>query len=93
MRHCELRLSQPLVEKAIETIPSIDISAHEMTASVVFTVRVVFDERSFVYQNFKREMFTKVEAKLQKEQKGRWLINKVEILAIDRQPIRWKDIR
>ncbi len=89
--HCSARLSEPLVEKNIKRIVSIDISPPEATA--VFTVRIVFDKRSYAYQDFKRLMLTKIELDLQKELDKSWLINRAEILEIDRQPVKWKDIR
>ena len=91
MRYCRDLLSEPLVEKNIKRIVSIEISLPK--ATVTLTVRTVFDKRSYVYQNFKRLMLTKVKLDLQKEQDNRWLITRAEILEIDRQPINWKDIR
>ena len=49
MYHCAARLSEPLVEKNITRIMSVDISPPNATA--VFTVRIVFDKRSSVYQS------------------------------------------
>jgi len=89
--HCSARLSEPLVEKNIKRIVSIDISPPEATA--VFTVRIVFDKRSYVYRDFKQFMLAKIELDLQKELDKSWLINRAEILEIDRQPVNWRDIR
>jgi len=91
MRHCRARLSEPLVEKNYKTILERDISPP--AATVVFTVRIIFDKKSFVYQNFKRSMLTKVKINLQKEQNGSWLINRAEILKIDGYPTNWRRIR
>ena len=91
MYHCRLRLSKPLVERNIARIVAIEISSPKATA--VFTVRIIFDERSYVYQEYKREMFTKIKLDLQKEQNNRWLISRAEILAIDRLPAKWQHIR
>ena len=91
MYHCRLRLSKPLVERNIKRIVAIEISAAKATA--VFTVRIIFDKRSYVYQQYKREMFIKIKLDLQKEQDNRWLISRAEILAIDRLPAKWQYIR
>ena len=91
MHYCWELLSEPLVEKNIKRIVSIEISLPK--ATVTLTVRTVFNKRSYVYQNFKRLMLTKVKLDLQKEQDNRWLITRAEILEIDRQPVNWKDIR
>ena len=66
MSHFRMRLSEPLIEKNIKRIVSMDISPP--TATAVFTVRIIFDKQSFVYQNFKSQMLTKVKLHLQKEQ-------------------------
>ena len=87
--HCRAWLSKPLVEKNIKRILAIDISAP--TATVDLSVRILFDKRSEVY-GFRRQMFTKARLNLQKKQ-DRWLINRVEILEIDRQPADWQKIR
>jgi len=91
MYYCRSLLSEPLVDKSIKRIVSIDISPPEATA--VFTVRIVFDKRSYVYRDFKQFMLTKIELHLRKEQDKSWLINRAEILEIDRQPAKWKDVR
>ena len=89
--HCRARLSEPLIEKNIARLVSIDLS--NPNATVVFTVRVLFDKQSLVYQNFKRLMLVKVRFELQKQRNNKWLINRAEILEIDRQPAKWKNIR
>ncbi len=88
---CRSRLSEPLVEKNIARIVEINISPPDATA--IFTVRIVFDKRSLIYQNFKSEVLTKVKLDLQKQLDNNWLINRVEILELDRQPFNWQDIK
>lgn len=90
MSHCTARLSEPLVEKTITRLVSIELSPPK--ANTVFTTRIIFDKRSSVYQNFKREMLTKLKLNLQKE-RDIWLITRAEILELDRQPANWKHIR
>jgi len=91
INHCRARLVKPLVKKNIKRIVAIDISSPKATA--IFTVRIVFDKTSSIAQNYRPLMFTKIKAELQKEQGNKWLINRVEILEIDRQPVNWKHIR
>jgi hypothetical protein len=88
MAHCRELLSEPLIEKAIKRIVSIDIQPPKATA--IFTVRILFDKQSYVYQSFKQQMLTEVQADLQKQLDNRWLINRVELLKIDLQPAGWK---
>jgi len=90
--HARRVLSEPVVEKNIKRILEINISPSKTTAEATFTVRVVFDKRSYVYQKYKRIMLVKVRVNLQKEQ-GKWLINQAELLELDRRPFNWRQIR
>lgn len=91
MEHCEEVLSEPLIEKTIGRTVSVDIQGPKATA--IFTVRVLFDKRSFIYQNYKQQMMTEVQADLRKQPDGRWLIKRVELLKIDFQPAKWQSIK
>ena len=93
MRHCRAVLSPPLVEKNITRILSLEIAPSKTTATVTFTVRIVFDKQSYVYQNFRRMMPTKLKLHLQKQRDKKWLINRVELLEIDLQPVKWQDVK
>jgi hypothetical protein len=90
MSHCRAALSEPLVEKNIKRIVSIDIQPTKATA--IFTVRILFDKQSYVYQNFKQQIFTEVQAELQKQPDGQWLFNRVELLRLDLHPADWRSI-
>ena len=91
MFSCRSRLLGPLVEKNIARIVAIDISPP--TATATSTMRIVFDKRSLVYQNFKSQVLIKLKLDLQKQLDNRWLINRIEILEMDRQPVNWRDIK
>jgi hypothetical protein len=91
MAHCREILSEPLIEKNIKRTVSIDIQPPKATA--IFTVRILFDKQSYVYQSFKSQMLTEVQADLQKQLDNRWLINRVELLKIDLQPADWQSIK
>ena len=91
MYHCRAKLSEPLIEKNIARTVSMEISPPN--ATVVFTVRMVFDKRSYVYQSFKSQMFSKIKIDLQKEPDNRWLISRAELLELDRRPATWQNIK
>ena len=91
MYHCRARLSGSLVEKNKKRPPIIEISPPN--ATVTLTVIIHFDKQSYVYQEIQRLMQTKAKINLQKQQDGRWLINRVEILEINMQRAKWRDIR
>jgi hypothetical protein len=90
MAHCRATLSEPLVEKNIKRIVSIEVSPP--TAIAIFTVRILFDKQSYVYQSFKAQMFVKIKLDLQKQHDS-WLISGAELLEIDRQPADWRHIK
>jgi hypothetical protein len=101
MHHCRVKLAEPLIEKNIKRIQSIEFSSRSgealrgdesQNATAVFTVRMLFDERSYVYRSFKQQLHIKAELDLQKQADGRWLITRTEILELDLRPVNWKDI-
>ncbi len=89
--YCEDMLSEPLIEKNITRITSIDIQLPK--ATVIFTVRILFDKKSFIYRDFKQQMLIDVQADLRKQPDGEWLIKRVELLKIDFQPVKWQGIK
>jgi hypothetical protein len=89
--YCRRRLSEPLIEKNIARIVSIEISGTQAVA--IFTVRIVFDQRSYIAQAYKQLILTKVELTLQKQPDNQWLISSAELLEIDLQPTSWRDIK
>jgi hypothetical protein len=91
MEHCRDILSESLIEKCIKRTVSVDIQPPKATE--IFTVRILFDKRSIIYQNFKQHMMMEVQADLEKQPNGRWLINRVELLKIDFQPTKWQSIK
>ena len=90
MNHCEMILSEPLVTDIVSRIVSLEITSPR--AEAVFTMRLVFDERSFVAQSFKKLMLLKIRIELQKQNKD-WLINRVELVEIDMMPAKWADVK
>jgi hypothetical protein len=91
MAHCREVLSEPLVEKNIKRTVSTTIQPPK--ATVIFTVRILFDKQSYVYQSFKSQMLTEVQADLQKQPDNCWLISRAELLKIDFQPADWQSIK
>jgi len=92
MSHCRVKLSQPLVEKNKKT--GLDIEEiSPPNATVILTVRIHFDKQSEIYKEFFRPfMIIKTRVYLQKQRDKRWLISRVELLELDRQPANWQQI-
>lgn len=91
MTHCRLRLTSHLVEKNIKRALLVELSPPNASATL-FTL-MTFDKNSSISQNYKSFLLTKVELHLQKKPDGTWLINRAEVLELDRQPVNWSHIR
>lgn len=89
IRHCRNRLSEAVVEKAITRIADIDIT--EQNAAATFTVNIVIDPQSQLY-DVQRIMLVKIRFALQKEEDKKWLISRIEILELNKQPFKWSSI-
>jgi len=86
LNHFQLRLSEPVIEKIVPAIVSLDIKPPN--ATIVFTARVMFDPKGPVYE-YRKIMLFKAQADLIKEG-DTWFFSKAEILTIDLQPAGWK---
>jgi hypothetical protein len=90
IEHCGMILSEPLVSEIVSRIVSLEINSPN--ANAVFTMRLVFDDRSFVAQSFKKLMLIKIRVEMQKQNKN-WYISRVELLEMDMMPAKWSDIK
>ncbi len=91
MNHCHRLLSEPLVEKTTKMSLDVDISSPRAEATLVAVIH--FEKQSYVYKNYRPFVIFKIKLDLQKGQDKRWLIHRTEVLEIDRQPFKWRDIR
>ena len=91
MDHCNRELSQSLVEKGKKTGLLIEIS--DSNATVILFATIHFDKNSYISQNYKSFLLVKAKLSLRKQPDKRWLISRVEILELDRQPTSWSRIR
>jgi len=91
MAHCRKELSRSPVEKNKKASLLIEMSPPQATA--VLTVWTRFAKESYVAQNYKQLFLIEVKLFLQKQHNKRWLINRAELLELDRQPISWRQVR
>jgi hypothetical protein len=89
--HCRRELSQALVDKGKKTGLLIKISDSKATAILFATI--FFDKNSYISQNYKSFLWVKARLSLRKQPDKSWLISRVEILELDRQPTSWNRIR
>jgi hypothetical protein len=88
MGHCRSIMSEPIFGKNIARIVSVEINPPN--ATVTFTVRVLFDPKSYVYQAYKQQLLAEIQADLRKKSNNRWLISRMELLKIDFRPANWQ---
>jgi hypothetical protein len=87
LNHFQSRLDEPVIEKIVPAIVSLDIKPPD--ATVVFTARVMFDPKGPVYE-YQKIMVFKLQADMKKEG-DRWFFSSVEIITINLQPAGWKN--
>jgi len=91
LAHFRRVLSEPLIAKHKRTGLLVDIKEPNATA-VLFTT-VTFEENSRIAQNYVSFLLTKTRLSLQKQPDRRWLIARIEVLELNRQPANWGHIR
>lgn len=91
MSHCRRKLTPPLVEKNKKRACLVELSPPQATATLFMLT--TFDKNSYVSENYKSFIFFKIELSFQKQPDKTWLISRGELLEIDKQPAKWKDIR
>jgi hypothetical protein len=87
--NCRWWLSQPIIEKNVLRIVSLEVEPPN--AEAVFTVRVVFDPQGPVFE-YRKMMLFKLRADFSK-QADRWYFSRIEVLEIDLQPADWQHIQ
>jgi hypothetical protein len=90
LAHCRRELSRSLVEKNKRRGWVIDLS--EPNATVILFMLTTFDKNSYIAE-YKSFLLIEARLYLQKQPDKRWLISRVELLKIDRQPVNWSQIR
>jgi len=91
MRHCRRQLSQSLVEKNKKRACLVRLSPPNATATLFATI--IFEKDSYVSVNYKAWLMVEVRLDFQEQPDKTWLINRIEILELDRQPTNWSQIR
>jgi hypothetical protein len=89
LSNCKTWLSQPIIEKNVLRIVSLEVNPPN--AEAVFTVRVVFDPQGPVFE-YRKMMLFKLRADFRK-QRSDWLFSRVEVLEIDLHPADWQHIQ
>ncbi|MGD8787686.1 MAG: hypothetical protein PVJ60_09700 [Phycisphaerales bacterium] len=91
LNHCRQKLTSALVEKNRKTSCLVELSPPKATATVFMVT--TFNKDSYISQNYKPFIFSKIRLHFQKQHDSTWLINRAEILEIDKQPVNWSYVR
>ncbi len=91
LTHCRQRLTPSLIEKNKKTASRVQLSSPNAIPTMF--MQTTFDKNSSITVNNKSSLFLKIEFHFQKQQDKTWLINRIEILELDRQPANWSRIR
>jgi len=91
MRHCRTELSQSPVQKSKKRACLVQLSPPKATATLFATI--IFEKDSYVSVNYKAWLMVQARLSFQEQPDKTWLINRIEILELDRQPTNWSQIR
>ena len=89
--HFKRVLSEPLIENHRQTGRLVDIKGSQ--ATVVLFTTVTFEKNSQIAQNFTSFLMTKTKLALEKQPDDQWLLKRIEVLELNRQPANWGHIR
>jgi hypothetical protein len=91
MIYLEAILSELAIERFVTLDQTVELSGSE--ARVILKGFLFFDENSPVSKELKPVMAITLELGLRKYPAALWQINRAEVLEIDKQPVRWKNIQ
>ncbi|MFC1635527.1 hypothetical protein ACFL5Z_11855 [Planctomycetota bacterium] len=89
--HFKRVLSEPLIANHKQTGRLVDIKQQQ--ATVVLFTTVTFEKNSRIAQNFTSFLMTKTKLALRKQPDENWLLTRIEVLELNRQPANWGHIR
>jgi hypothetical protein len=90
LNHFRRVLSEPTIAGHKRTGRLVDIKGSQ--AMVVLFTTITFEKNSRIAQNYLSFLMTKTKLALQKQPDGRWLIGRVEVLELNKQPVNWSHI-
>jgi hypothetical protein len=91
LAHCRTEMKRSAVEKNKKASLLIEIKPPQATADL--TVWLKFDTASYIAQTYKQLFLIEVKLYLQKQLDKSWLINRAELIEVDKQPVGWRQVR
>jgi hypothetical protein len=91
MAHTWRQMERSGVQKIKKNSALVQLSPPQATVNVIVLVR--FEQDSYIAQNYKPWLLIKIRINFQKQADKSWLINRAEVLEVDRQPVQWQQVR
>jgi hypothetical protein len=91
MAHTWRQMERSGVQKIKKNSALIQVSPPQATANLIVIVR--FEQASYIAQNYKPWLLIKLRVNLQKQPDKSWLINRAEVLEVDKQPVQWRQVK
>lgn len=89
--HFKQVLSEPMIANHKQTGRLIDINQSQ--AAVILFTTVTFEKNSRIAQNYTSFLMTKTKLALRKQPDEKWLLTRIEVLELNKQPANWGHIR
>ncbi len=91
MRRIQRELSSPLVKKTAKIGLTVEITPPS-SATATLGMTILFEPESQVAKAYKPGFMTLIRIGLKKQTNGQWLVNEIDIVEVDKQPISWGKI-
>lgn len=91
MAHTWRQMERSGVQKIKKNSALIRVSPPDASATIIVLVR--FEQDSYIAQNYKPWLLIKIRINLQKQPDKSWLINRAEVLEVDKQPVQWRQVK
>jgi hypothetical protein len=91
LAHSWREMERSGVQKIKKNSALVQMSPPQATANLIVVVR--FEQDSYVAQNYKPWLLIKLRINLQNQPDKSWLVNRAEVLEVDRQPVQWREVR
>jgi hypothetical protein len=91
MAHTWRQMERSGVQKIKKNSALIQVSPPHASANIIVLVR--FEQDSYIAQNYKPWLLIKIRIDFQKQPDKSWLINRAEVLEVDKQPVQWRQVK
>jgi hypothetical protein len=91
MAHTWRQMERSGVQKIKKNSALVQLSPPQATVNLIVLVR--FEQDSYIAQNYKPWLLIKIRINFQKQPDKSWLINRAEVLEVDKQPVQWRQVK